>query len=104
MIISFKPYKGVSSNVCNYWSYGYPFNVSNPIREYLQMRIIYYSSFKPYKGVSSNTSNILSPATDCFCFKPYKGVSSNIKEVCMYLAEAIGFKPYKGVSSNKALK
>ena len=56
--------------------------VSNPIREYLQIDVTSYtsrfiSSFKPYKGVSSNESQE-EFVFGWVCFKPYKGVSSNL--------------------------
>ena len=61
LIIRFKPYKGVSSNVCP------------PIE------VVEREGFKPYKGVSSNA--VKAPTSNKpRCFKPYKGVSSNRKK------------------------
>ena len=59
----FKPYKGVSSNNEKYGDVVGGFSVSNPIREYLQMKAINWNQtdrlgFKPYKGVSSNVTKI----------------------------------------------
>ena len=57
---SFKPYKGVSSNIT------------------LSLPLIYLlHSFKPYKGVSSNEP-VRDATVGDLSFKPYKGVSSNI--------------------------
>ncbi len=56
---SFKPYKGVSSNICH---------VSI---------LSFIKCFKPYKGVSSNMQNAEHIYIDKR-FKPYKGVSSNL--------------------------
>ena len=55
--------------------------VSNPIREYLQINgwrvcISKATCFKPYKGVSSNWV-LIHKVFKFTCFKPYKGVSSN---------------------------
>ena len=80
--------------------------VSNPIREYLQIRSrVRFSPvtpcFKPYKGVSSNLLIAPNPSIPV-SFKPYKGVSSNTIANVGYFKECNGFKPYKGVSSNKA--
>ena len=101
--------------------------VSNPIREYLQIFIVWSTSdttqsFKPYKGVSSNSSrcskeknlrcvsnpireylqikNLASLDAIETGFKPYKGVSSNVA-VHGYIITHNSFKPYKGVSSNR---
>ena len=57
-IISFKPYKGVSSNIVEI------------LKHYLTL------CFKPYKGVSSNEATAHDSAVAAG-FKPYKGVSSN---------------------------
>ena len=58
VLLSFKPYKGVSSNICH---------VSI---------LSFIKCFKPYKGVSSNMQNAEHIYIDKR-FKPYKGVSSN---------------------------
>ena len=57
-------------------------DVSNPIREYLQ--------------IQAKEKEI----HDKWGFKPYKGVSSNILLQFLWTM-TIRFKPYKGVSSNK---
>ena len=58
----FKPYKGVSSNLCSLFK---PFK-----------RL----GFKPYKGVSSNIDQEIEEV-ERYSFKPYKGVSSNKRRV-----------------------
>ena len=79
--MSFKPYKGVSSN-----------------EKIVLMPRLPSKRFKPYKGVSSNLENKALPLV-VECFKPYKGVSSNWKRWLKHYLY-YGFKPYKGVSSN----
>ncbi len=81
LVKSFKPYKGVSSNLASF------FNIESK------------RCFKPYKGVSSNLSQNLFSSKD--------RVSNPIREYLQILIGlAIGsytgacFKPYKGVSSN----
>ncbi len=61
MFSCFKPYKGVSSNTTKSFKTWRNRGVSNPIREYLQIKPTggqeqYFDGFKPYKGVSSNLS------------------------------------------------
>ena len=82
-VLCFKPYKGVSSNL-SFHLVCQRVQVSNPIREYLQIlkkvAYLYESiSFKPYKGVSSNHREY-DEDMKLTRFKPYKGVSSNHRQ------------------------